>query len=205
MPFGALTHSHTGYLLGNLATFEQSQLDGTPAGNPNAYWAPTELESLRDAGGGDFAMGIDYTLTATLRLKVKRFLAKGSFEQHWLNIDLPDGKVRWYDSTADMIFKATDELRVAKGLLAYLAYGELSAKEFLLLGSTYEYQNSGFEDLTRKLVGALIVWRPGLWPSTRFSTGMLAQHYLQDAGDHRTGEFTVALFSQVSWDGIPKK
>ena len=75
----------------------------------------------------------------------------------------------------------------------------------LAKGDGVRVKITGAGDLTRKLVGALIVWRPGLWPSTRFSTGMLAQHYLQDAGDHRTGEFTVALFSQVSWDGIPKK
>ena len=189
--------------LGNVAAFTQGEVDSAQGGE--GYWSPAVIEARRDEGEGIFATGWDHMLSGTLQLKFGRFVAKGTFEYHWVNLNLPGEKIRWYDSTDDLIFEPRDSKILGKGLLAYLAQGELSGDRFLLLGTTFDYQKAIALGMSRQAAGVLVVWRPGLWARRKLTFGTLIQHYVQDAGDHRTGQFTVAAFTQVSFGGPPRK
>ncbi len=119
-------------------------------------------------------------------------------------MNLPDNAVRWYDSSTNLMMAADDRLSVTKGLLAYVAMGSLAGPRFLLVGPSYEFQQTQGDDLRRHLLGFVAAWRPGWMPQQGLTLGTVAQRYLVDAAAHREGQMLVLAFAQMRF-GTPSE
>ena len=189
-------------VLGHALTFDQAEVDASS--RAGAYWNPQVVAERTAGESGSLTTGFDHMISATLQLKFGRVLAKASFEHHWMTMKLPDEAVRWYDSSTNLMMAADDRLSVTKALLAYVAMGSLAGPRFLLVGPSYEFQQTQGDDLRRHLLGFVAAWRPGWMPQQALTLGTVAQRYLVDAAAHRESQILVLAFAQMRF-GTPSE
>ena len=188
-------------VLGHALTFTQDQIDA--GRSQGEYWSPEAVEQMTGTKPGEWLTGWDHSLSGTLQLKYGAFIAKASMEYHWIDLELPTGDVRWYDSTLNLIMGAGERLRIAKGLVGYVASGALNSERFILLGTSYEDQRTQADDLSRQMLGLMTVWRPGWMPKQQLTMGVVGQYYIDDAADHRTGQVMTIAFTQLRFGTNP--
>lgn len=166
--------------------------------NGDTNWSPAVLDEAMDEGGGVSTTGTDAMLMAKLRLKFGKVLATASYEQHWISLEIPNSS-NWYDPYNDLLFAQADQFTLTTGFAGYVASGDLSGEEFLLVGAKYEGFATERSDMQRQLANLLVVWRPGWRAQDKLTVGTVLGYYLEDP--YREGEVLVAAFANVSWGG----
>ena len=174
-------------LFGHLMEYEGLQPD----------WHPETREGAIVTGR--HATGWTASTSATLRLKIGRYLGQVKTTRQWFSMNV-DPRLSWYDSTSDFIYAPADHLDRIDATLGAFLWGGPRDVEFLMLGGQWRAFRTGQTALSRQLMCGALLWRPGWWPDRKLTFAGLAGTYLADP--YRRGQLYAGGQMVMTWDTI---
>ena len=148
---------------------------------------------------GRHATGWTASTSATLRLKIGRYLAQVKTTRQWFTMDV-DPRLSWYDSTSDLIYAQTDYLDRVDATLGAFLWGGPRDVQFLMVGGQWRGYRTGRTALSRQLMCGALLWRPGWWADRKLTFAALAGSYVADP--YRRGQLYAGGQMVMTWDTI---